>query len=740
MPGGLLGGSLVALLALAAGALLVFALLPQLLFSQQAWPGSGDVRSILPLDLIQSPRCLQLLLRLPHQRAAGSAGEVSPEGCPEAFADGQGAVLDLQGPFLLQGGLKQWVKRWSHALSILAESPADTRATAVVTSGAGKPVYDVGLASYAKQLQQLGAAAAEAEQLQSQAPRPLHLELEGFASWRRGGPGSKDTMACPYLGALASSGSNACSRLVEMLFQEFGWVDPVLGAETNAVDVVLNAGPAGSTGTLKAEAAPWNLLAVLGGRQRVSLWPPQLAEAMPAMTSGGLTSSRFVGEADVFDGTKVHPAFEAVRRHNTSVVLVAGDVLQIPAGWHYVVENLQLSLAVTMRVQTSSLAHTWRKLLVIVAGLRRSSAASEPKRERIENLRLTDFMSEGKARAESAVAGDDDGSCSAAGGGACPPGGGAGAAAAAAAGFAASKRPTTKPEWVMLYAAQSKFQAVSVWHSTEEDSRYLLLDNDVQLTSRGEFVYHEMMAFVPLAAAVCNLEDAAGNQQAAAAEMPQLRVFVFGAGDAGVIKRMLQYPGVAHVHQVEIDELVLNVSRRFFPELQPPLGDRFQVTVGDGVKFAHDAARGDLAGTFDIVLLDTTDALVGDTPSGKELTLFTTALYKDLSTMLKPGGVLIQNAQSLDRAKDIHRLREAMSGSFSSTAPYMIVTPDYISPYFALLASNGPLRCPQSQDCARRLELKGAKPRYWTPAMHEASFVMPAILEPIQKACERAEH
>jgi len=289
-----------------------------------------------------------------------------------------------------------------------------------------------------------------------------------------------------------------------------------------------------------------------------------------------------------------------------------------------------------------------------------------------------------------------------------------------------------QPEWVLLYSARSAFQAISVWHSVDEDSRYLLLDNDVQLTSKGEYSYHEMMAFVPLATALC--ASIATGEELTDGQAVGLRIFVFGAGDAGVILRLLQDTSVAYVLQVEIDELVLNVSRRFFPELQPERGPRFDVVVGDGVDFARRAARGNLAGTFDIALLDTTDMLVGDTAPSREL--FTPSLYEDLARVLRPGGILVQNVQSLDAAPQVNQLHDIMSLSFSTIVPFSIATQDYISPYIAFIASTDHLHCPQRRECARKLNMTGQRLRFYSPAIHEAAFALPAALAHLSEPLE----
>ena len=78
-----------------------------------------------------------------------------------------------------------------------------------------------------------------------------------------------------------------------------------------------------------------------------------------------------------------------------------------------------------------------------------------------------------------------------------------------------------------LARLRSAFQDIMIFES-ETHGRVMLLDGVVQITEGDEFVYQEMMVHPPLLA------------HGAAA-----RVLIIGAGDGGVLKRVLQHRGVA---------------------------------------------------------------------------------------------------------------------------------------------------------------------------------------------------
>ena len=95
-----------------------------------------------------------------------------------------------------------------------------------------------------------------------------------------------------------------------------------------------------------------------------------------------------------------------------------------------------------------------------------------------------------------------------------------------------------------LYSGQSEFQRIDVFESPEF-GRFLTLDGYMMLTEKDEFIYHEMIAHVPM----CVRPDASD-------------ILVIGGGDGGTVRELLRYPSVRHIDLVEIDEKVVEVCRR----------------------------------------------------------------------------------------------------------------------------------------------------------------------------------
>lgn len=114
----------------------------------------------------------------------------------------------------------------------------------------------------------------------------------------------------------------------------------------------------------------------------------------------------------------------------------------------------------------------------------------------------------------------------------------------------------------------SKFQKIEVYE-TEGFGKLLLLDGKTMVSDADEFVYHEVMAHLPMMVA----------------KNPK-RVLVIGGGDGGVVREFVKHPELEEIHLVEIDEDVINVSKEFFPDCTSGLKDkRVKVYTEDGFPF-----------------------------------------------------------------------------------------------------------------------------------------------------------
>src|SRR3989442_5738697 len=98
----------------------------------------------------------------------------------------------------------------------------------------------------------------------------------------------------------------------------------------------------------------------------------------------------------------------------------------------------------------------------------------------------------------------------------------------------------------VLFDGRSAFQHIQV-ASSPMFGRMLILDDAVQTSERDEYIYHEMLAHLPL------LTHPAPR-----------RVLIIGGGDGGTLEETLKHP-IEQATLVEIDQDVVTVCRRFLP-------------------------------------------------------------------------------------------------------------------------------------------------------------------------------
>ena len=78
----------------------------------------------------------------------------------------------------------------------------------------------------------------------------------------------------------------------------------------------------------------------------------------------------------------------------------------------------------------------------------------------------------------------------------------------------------------------------------------LVLDGVFQTSIAEEFVYHEMIAHIPLFI-----------------HPNPKKVLVIGGGDGGAVREVVRHDTVEKVEMVEIDGLVVEVSKKYLPQI-----------------------------------------------------------------------------------------------------------------------------------------------------------------------------
>ncbi|KAK7856823.1 spermine synthase, partial [Quercus suber] len=115
-------------------------------------------------------------------------------------------------------------------------------------------------------------------------------------------------------------------------------------------------------------------------------------------------------------------------------------------------------------------------------------------------------------------------------------------------------------------------------------------------------------------------------------------VLVVGGGDGGVLREIARHSSVEQIDICEIDKMVIDVSKKFFPELAVGFEDpRVHLYVGDAVEFLRNAPEG----KYDAIIVDSSD------PVGPAQELVEKPFFDTAARALRPGGVLCNMAESM---------------------------------------------------------------------------------------------
>ncbi|CAK8991037.1 unnamed protein product [Durusdinium trenchii] len=260
-----------------------------------------------------------------------------------------------------------------------------------------------------------------------------------------------------------------------------------------------------------------------------------------------------------------------------------------------------------------------------------------------------------------------------------------------------------------IFSLQSKFQKIDVLRS-DFFGHILTIDDDLMLTERDEFIYHEMIAHVP-AAYVPNARDA----------------LIIGGGDGGTAKQLLRRPSLVNLTVVELDEEVVHVCRRFFPRLASSFDDpRVTLLFADGASWVSSAE----SRTFDLIIVDSTDF-------GAAQPLFEERFHRHLRRILAPGGMLVINLTSLPwQLTSVQRSVARQRQIFRHVRVFQIYQPSYTSGHYCFAICSNDLDAQDLGAIDWAAATRGLEMQYYSREVHQGAFALPEFAK---KALGRRE-
>ncbi|OXB64430.1 hypothetical protein ASZ78_010013 [Callipepla squamata] len=298
----------------------------------------------------------------------------------------------------------------------------------------------------------------------------------------------------------------------------------------------------------------------------------------------------------------------------------------------------------------------------------------------------------------------------------------------------------------------------------------MVLDGVIQCTERDEFSYQEMIANLPLcshpdprkvsrprvpAASQRRLPGAVGSgapslpgalprlaalPRPAYTSFPPLlpQVLIIGGGDGGVLREVVKHPAVESVVQCEIDEDVIQVSKKYLPGMAVGYSSaKLTLHVGDGFEFMKQNQE-----AFDVIITDSSD------PMGPAESLFKESYYQLMKTALREDGILCCQGECQWLHLDLIKEMRQFCKSLFPVVEYAYCTiPTYpsgqigfmlcsknpvLQNYLASLLQNTNFREPVQQLSQQQVEERSLK--YYNSDIHRAAFILPEFARKVSRA------
>jgi spermidine synthase len=257
-----------------------------------------------------------------------------------------------------------------------------------------------------------------------------------------------------------------------------------------------------------------------------------------------------------------------------------------------------------------------------------------------------------------------------------------------------------------LYDKTSPYQRVEVY-STFAYGNMLTLDGMVMCTENDEYVYHEMVAHVPMFSL----------------KQPK-KALIIGGGDGGTARELLRHNSLDEVVMVEIDDKVVEACKQFLPGVAVELDNpRLNLKIADGINYVKESPDE----TFDLVVVDSTD------PVGPSEGLFTESFYKQVHRILTPNGVMVTQSESprfnTKVFQEVYNLYDNIYGA-SQVFCYLAHIPTYPTGMWSFSFCSKGNTSPHEVDLDAVARFsKEQKLQYYNEGIHCSAFALPNFVK-----------
>jgi len=239
---------------------------------------------------------------------------------------------------------------------------------------------------------------------------------------------------------------------------------------------------------------------------------------------------------------------------------------------------------------------------------------------------------------------------------------------------------------------------------TKEFGTMFVLDGYIMLTEKDEFIYHDMIVHVPMAA------------------NPSIKkVLVIGGGDGGSVRELGRYKTIEQIDQVELDEMVVEACKEFLPQTSAGFKDeRLNLMFQNGIDFMKTKKD-----EYDLIIVDSTD------PVGPGEGLFTREFYGNCYKALKKDGILVNQHESPyyeETAQFMRRAHRRINEFFPICRIYQAHIPTYASGHWLFGFASKSIDPVANLD-ADAWNALGLKTRYYNTDLHRGCFCLPTYVK-----------
>ena len=176
-----------------------------------------------------------------------------------------------------------------------------------------------------------------------------------------------------------------------------------------------------------------------------------------------------------------------------------------------------------------------------------------------------------------------------------------------------------------LYQCQSKYQNIEII-KTKKYGNVMYLDGCFMLAERNQDYYH--------------------NKCIDLMSLNSERILIIGGGDFAIARMIYNRENVSDIYIVEIDEEVVNISKKYFPnhfKFKSRNNKKITLMIQNGEKFVKENKE-----SFDCIIIDSTD------PIDNAKILISKHFLKECHKTLSKNGRIIQ--QSGSPLKDMRKI------------------------------------------------------------------------------------